>query len=236
MMIFSVDSARSRSRGRKPSVDKTGRPRGDRRNKALTTVPWALLVLLWLFAGVVAISTANSNYRVFGDVVINALGSGSFDIMVSGSSDPEWSPDVSGTVSWEQGKDAPYVIDVPESPELLIPGTVVWTSVAVKNVSFASSAGIQVTLMDAQRSDPRLNLFEQSQFTLECDGAVLFSDVPGDEAWRMAKKGIGRILAPDDAALCHVGVSLRREILDKGYAIPRNARVIPQLLFEGVQR
>jgi hypothetical protein len=52
----------------------------------------------------------------------------------------------------------------------------------------------------------------------------------------MAKKGIGRILAPDDAALCHVGVSLRREILDKGYAIPRNAHVIPQLLFEGVQR
>lgn len=235
MMESTTNTARSQSQVRRVSEGGT-KSRDVRQHKAFTVLAWMLVVLLWIFACFAGISTSNLNYRVFGDVVIDALGSESFDIMVSGSSDAGWSPDVNGTVVWDHGRDAPYVIDVPESAVLLISGTAVWSSVAVRNASLASSAGIHVTLMDAYRSDPALNLFAQSQFTLECDGVILFADIPGDEAWRMTAKSIGRVLSPDDVVLCHVGVALRSEVLDEGFIMPRNARVIPQLLFEGVQR
>jgi hypothetical protein len=212
-----------------------GRMRAQYR-KMSAPVAWGTIALLWAVSGVAGVSIANSTYRVFGDVSINALGSDSFDILVSGSSDAGWTPDSSGVSDWEQGNVTPYVVDIPQASALLTPGRTVWTSVAVKNASASASGSVQVTLRDAYAADPAYNLFMFTRFTLQCDGVTLFTQESGQNSDRMAALRPERVLAPGETMLCRVGVALDEEVLGEGFKMSRQSLVVPQLLFEGEQR
>ncbi|MCI1635380.1 hypothetical protein [Bifidobacterium sp.] len=201
-----------------------------------TPLAWVTIVVLWALAGVAGVSIANSTYRVFGDVIITALGLDSFDIMVSGSSDVNWNPDSSAVSDWEQGTAEPYIVDVPEASALLIPGTTIWNSVLVKNTSQSASGSLKVSIRDAYRADSSVNLFTHTTFSLECDGVTLLDQVPGSDLESMTGLSITRVLNVEDVMLCHVGVALRPEVFSDNSVTQRRARVIPQLLFEGVQR
>jgi hypothetical protein len=201
-----------------------------------TPLAWGTIVILWALAGIAGVSIANSTYRVFGDVIITALGLDSFDIMVSGSSDVNWNLDSSAVNDWEQGTAEPYIVDVPEASALLIPGTTIWNSVLVKNTSLSASGSLKVSIRDAYRADSSVNLFTHTTFSLECDGVTLLDQVPGSDLESMTGLSIARVLNVEDVILCHVGVALRPEVFSDISVTQRRARVIPQLLFEGVQR
>jgi hypothetical protein len=204
--------------------------------QARLVAAWVTVALLWSLAVLAGISTANSSYRVSGDVIINALGLDSFDIMVSGSSQADWVPEPNSNSHWEQGTDHPYIVNIPSPSKLLVPGTTLWSSVVVRNASAVASGNVHVSLQDAYQGDASLNLFALTQFSLICDDIALFTDVPGDDSSRMSDVAIKRVLESGDMALCRVGVALGAQALDQEYVMHRQARVVPQLLFEGVQR
>lgn len=209
------------------------------------------VIMLWIAALAAGISTANSSYSVFGALFVHALGVEAMDIKVTGSDKADWTPQSETETIWEQATSSPYVVDIPKPERMLIQGTTLWSSVAVKNVSPTVSVSIRVSIRDiydtsvstspnssvpnrAARATP--NLFPVSRFSLRCEGVPLISEVSGADIQQLSDIAIPGILQAGAFSLCQVGVTLDDVAFDDDFAMTADSRVIPQLFFEGEQQ